>query len=118
MTQLFSFTPSFDNEHTSHTCSNASFPAHHPQCIVECSFCNPGMKRPPNCITHNSLKKMLNIEEGKQSDSIGTDVPNNVCKLTQNNVKMMKATRSSTPTLQQVKVNPDPKKLPLLNNVR
>ena len=118
MTQLYSFTPSFDNEHTSHSCSDASFSARHPQCIVECSFCYRGMKPPPNCITHNNYKNMLNIEKGKQSNSIGTDVTKNVCKLAQNNIKMMKATSSSTPTLQQVKVNPDPKGLPLLNNVR
>ena len=118
MTQLFAFTPSFDNEHTSHTCSDASFPAHHSQCIVECRFCHPGMKPPPNCITHNSLKNMLKVEQGKQSNLIGSHVPNNVCNVAQNNVKMMKATRSNTPTLQQVKVNPDPKGLPLLNNIR
>ena len=39
-------------------------------------------------------------------------------EVTQNNVKIIKANRSATPTLQQVKVSPDPKGLPLLNNIR
>ena len=118
MTRLFSFSPSLDNEHTSHTCSDTSFSGHHPQCIVECGFCNPGMKPPHNCITHSNLKNILKFGQGNHLNSAEAPVPNKLCKVTENNVKIIKANRSATPTLQQVKVSPDPKGLPLLNNIR
>ena len=125
MTQLFAYPMSYDNDTlgynnfgTEHTCSEESF-SNHPQCVIDCSFCNQQLKPPSNCSKHNNLKHILKFEQ----DSIGTttkntDQSNIVSRYSNNATNLFKTSKSLTPTLHQVKVKPDPKGMPLLDNLR
>ena len=125
MTQLFSYpitygkdTLPYNNFGTEHTCSEESFSAH-PPCVIDCNFCNHDLKLPSNCSKHSTLKNILKFEQ----ESIGStvkkvEIPHGICRNSNNAMKLMKTARSITPTLHQVKVKPDPKGMPLLNNLR
>ena len=119
MAQLFSFTPSSDIDHTSRTCSDAHFSAH-PLCVIECTFCNPGIKPPSQCGTHGNLKSLLEFEQ-VNSFVNQKGLLNNIGKISPAKtpkIKLIKTTRSITPALQQVKINPAGNGMALLTNDR
>ena len=124
MTQLFSYPVSYDNDilpfnnYETHTCSEESF-SPHPQCVMDCTFCKQQLKPVKNFNKHNNLKHILKFEqESKNTKTRNTDIPNDVFKKPNNTAKLIETARPITPTLHQVKVNPDPKGMPLLNNLR
>ena len=125
MSQLFYNPITYDNDTlpynnfgTEHTCSEESFSAH-PQCVIDCNFCNQHLKPPSSCIKHNNLKNILKFEQESIGSSVKkVEIANNIGNSSNKAMTLMKTARSITPTLHQVKVKPDPKGMPLLNNLR
>ena len=117
---LFSMSPSREN-HRSPNSFCSEYYLGHPSCILECGCCNSGFKNSPNCITHGTnFKKPLKFEPEQLANHKEEFPNNNINGVSANTNKKMhrsSSSKSNTPTLHHVKVSPDPKGLPVLNNI-